>query len=420
VWVINFRQFFDEDGSFSVKRCLYYLKIAVALAVAAIPEGLPAVITTCLALGTRRMAQKNAIVRKLPSVETLGCTTVICSDKTGTLTTNEMSVVKLMYSRKGKLVQHTVTGTTYSPTEGVIESGGEDVGKLQGVAQLAQAASLCNDACIKYEEGKFRRIGEPTEAALKVLVEKIGVPGKEKPTSKNAAANAASEHWAAQLKRVALLEFSRDRKSMSVLCQQSGSRRNTLFVKGAPESLLARCSRVQEADGFVVDMTSAAREAILKENDGLAKQALRCLAIAVKTDDLGELQDYDGSESHRGHARLQDSNQFEGIESGLTFLGIVGIKDPARPEVNDAIANCVQAGIRVIVITGDNKSTAESICRNIGIFSETESLEGKSFTGRDFLALSEEEQLKHLFSDGRGRVFSRCVSSLSVVFAVVF
>jgi P-type Ca2+ transporter type 2C len=248
-------------------------------------------------------------------------------------------------------------------------------------------------------------------------VEKIGIPGKEKPSSKVAAANIASEHWASQFERVALLEFSRDRKSMSVLCQQSGSRRNTLFVKGAPESLLARCSRVQEADGFVVDMTSAAREAILKENDGLAKQALRCLAIAVKTDGLGDLQDYDGSETHRAHAKLQDSNQFEGIESGLTFLGIVGIKDPARPEVNDAIANCVQAGIRVIVITGDNKSTAESICRNIGIFSETESLEGKSFTGRDFLALSEDEQLKLLFSDNRGRVFSRYVP-IRVVCAV--
>lgn len=116
-----------------------------------------------------------------------------------------------------------------------------------------------------------------------------------------------------------------------------------------------------------------------------------------------------GSEGHPAHTLLQDSTKFESIESGLTFLGLVGIKDPARPEVNSAIEDCVQAGIRVIVITGDNKLTAESICRNIGIFDDDENLEGKSFTGRDFLALPEAEQLKLLFSDNRGRVFSRCV-----------
>jgi len=407
VWVINFRQFFDETGAFSVKKCLYYLKIAVALAVAAIPEGLPAVITTCLALGTRKMAQKNAIVRKLPSVETLGCTTVICSDKTGTLTTNEMSVVKLMYARKGVLVQHNVTGHTYAP-DGVVE-GLEPVANLPGVANLAQAASLCNDAVIKFEKDKFTRIGEPTEAALKVVVEKIGIPGQPRPAGKVAQATAASDYWSSQYKRVALLEFSRDRKSMSVLCQPTtlGTRVATLFVKGAPESVLQRCTRMQEAEGVVVDMSPAVRDSILRENEGLAKQALRTLAIAVKTSDLGALSTYDGSEDHPARAQLMNSDRFESIESGLTFLGIVGIKDPARPEVSPAIANCVQAGIRVIVITGDNKSTAESICRNIGIFEDDEDLTGKSFTGREFLALPEDEQLAHLFSDSRGRVFSR-------------
>ncbi|PKI62159.1 hypothetical protein CRG98_017532 [Punica granatum] len=238
VWLINVKYFLSweyVDGwprnfKFSFEKCTYYFEIAVALAVAAIPEGLPAVITTCLALGTRKMAQKNALVRKLPSVETLGCTTVICSDKTGTLTTNQMAVSRLvaMGFTANKLRTFKVDGTTYDPFDGKIHdwpTGSMDA----NLETIAKIAAVCNDACIVQSEHKFVAHGMPTEAALKVLVEKMGLPNGYGSTNSRDVLRCCW-WWNEQERRIATLEFHHDRKSMGVIVN-SNSGRKSLLVK---------------------------------------------------------------------------------------------------------------------------------------------------------------------------------------------
>jgi len=423
VWVMNFRQFSDPVHGGFWKGLIYYLKIAVALGVAAIPEGLPAVITLCLALGTRKMVKRNAIVRKLPSVETLGCTTVICSDKTGTLTTNQMTVVAMAYpsSKASVLAEHGVTGTSYQP-QGKVE------GLKVDVTDLAKVCSLCNQAVIRYTAGKYERVGEPTEAALKVLVEKIGVPGQPSPTDPAMACSAASTHWAANYPLQAVLEFSRDRKSMSTLCgfksteepaasetpsgrrtrsqvKSTGTGVNQLFVKGAPERVIERCTHARLVDGTKVAMSSTDRAAVLDYVAKMAARPLRCLAMAIR-EDVGDLADYDGP-SHPAHAKLLDPTKFIDLEQNMVFVGICGIKDPARPEVAPAIAECVTAGIRVVMITGDTQPTAEAIAREIGIFGKKDDLTNRSFTGAAFFAMAEAERVRILTRSHASMVFSR-------------
>lgn len=410
VWVMNYKQFFDPVHGSAIKGCIYYLKIAVALGVAAIPEGLPAVITLCLALGTRKMVQKNAIVRKLPSVETLGCTTVICSDKTGTLTMNEMTCVSLVYAGKdvNNLVEHEVTGLAYNPTG---EVKGLKTGDLSGsLLDISRVATLCNDARIKYDdkEDAFIRIGEPTEAALKVLAEKMGTEGVRS-SSKERMANDAHDFHNAQWDRMAVLEFSRGRKSMSVIARPAQGGENTMFVKGAPENVLSRCTQMRLADGTTVPMSTSSRANILKKVEDLASRPLRTLALAVKEGKaLQHLADYDGEHRHPAHHSLEvEPDKYAEIEDYLVWVGLVGIKDPPRPQVAPSIAACGTAGIRVIMITGDNKETAESIAREIGIFTADEDIRNKSFEGRDFMAKDPKTQTQLLMQGGGGRVFSR-------------
>ncbi|KAG7350911.1 calcium-transporting ATPase [Nitzschia inconspicua] len=430
VWLVSIPKMGGASFANRWDGAIYYAKVAVALGVAAIPEGLPAVITLCLSLGTRRMAQRNVLVRRLPSVETLGCTTVICTDKTGTLTTNEMTAVSLMtVEGKCQVVEHSIEGISYSP-----------VGKVEGVdtekeleqypkgalADVAAVAALCNDASIignddvndtktpgsssiAIVEKIYERTGEPTEAALCVLAEKLGGmannvrSGLAAPPSTLASANV--DAWRTIHPRRATLEFNRDRKSMSVLSDFSHSggksMQNRLLVKGAANMVLDRCSHVKQRDGKVVKINPRLKRDLETKITQMATRPLRCLALAVKdTHDLPRsLQAFDGRDIGN-NPLLRDPSKYRDIESGLTLVGIVGIKDPARPEVADSINECSKAGIRVMMITGDARDTAIAIAKDVNIFEKNaDPVSLKAFEGREFFLKSEDEQLEILRKD---------------------
>ncbi|XP_043942467.1 sarcoplasmic/endoplasmic reticulum calcium ATPase 1 isoform X1 [Protopterus annectens] len=396
VWLINIGHFNDPvHGGSWIRGAVYYFKIAVALAVAAIPEGLPAVITTCLALGTRRMAKKNAIVRSLPSVETLGCTSVICSDKTGTLTTNQMSVCKMFIIEKVDndictLNEFSITGSTYAP-EGEVLKNDKSVkcGQYDGLVELATICALCNDSSLDFNESKgvYEKVGEATETALTCLVEKMNVFNTDtRGLSKVERANACNSVIKQLMKKECTLEFSRDRKSMSVFCSPAKAARaavgNKMFVKGAPEGVIDRCNYVRVGTTRV-PMTSAIKDKVMTviKEYGTGRDTLRCLALATRD-----------TPPKKEDMQLEDSTKFGEYESDLTFVGCVGMLDPPRKEVTASINLCRKAGIRVIMITGDNKGTAIAICRRIGIFGEDEDVSRQAYTGREFDDLPPAEQ----------------------------
>ncbi|RYP49637.1 hypothetical protein DL768_004679 [Monosporascus sp. mg162] len=389
VWLINVPHFADPSHGNWTKGAIYYLKIAVSLGVAAIPEGLAVVITTCLALGTRKMAAKNAVVRSLPSVETLGSCSVICSDKTGTLTTNQMSVSKVIHIDESGtgLEAIDVEGTTFAP-QGDVRRNGKVVRDLtqtsSTIGQMNEVAALCNDARLAYDSksGNFSSVGEPTEGALRVLAEKLGpcAPATSNPENR---LHYASSFYERKYPRLATYEFSRDRKSMSVIVQDGGKKK--LLVKGAPESILERCTQTLiGANGKRVPFDNKLRGLLSKEVVEYGNRGLRLIALA-SVDDVS---------SNPLIQNVKTTTQYAQLEQNLTLLGLVAMLDPPRPEVPAAIRKCRDAGIRVMVITGDNRNTAESICRQIGVFGEHEDLTGKSFTGREFENLSPGEQLE--------------------------
>uniref|UniRef100_A0A8C7E7E1 Calcium-transporting ATPase n=1 Tax=Naja naja TaxID=35670 RepID=A0A8C7E7E1_NAJNA len=391
VWIINIGHFNDPvHGGSWIRGAIYYFKIAVALAVAAIPEGLPAVITTCLALGTRRMAKKNAIVRSLPSVETLGCTSVICSDKTGTLTTNQMSVCRMFIVDRVEgdsccLNEFTVSGSTYAPV-GDIYRDDKPVKccMYDGLIELATICALCNDSSLDFNEtkGVYEKVGEATETALTCLVEKMNVFDTDlKSLSKIERANACNSVIKQLMRKEFTLEFSRDRKSMSVYCTPNKPSRTAMtkmFVKGAPEGVIDRCTHFR-AGNMKIPLTAGIKQKIMTviREWGTGKDTLRCLALATHD-----------NPPRKEEMNLEDSASFITYETNLTFVGCVGMLDPPRIEVASSIKLCRQAGIRVIMITGDNKGTAVAICRRIGIFGEEEDVTSKAFTGREFDELS--------------------------------
>ena len=317
---------------------------AITLAVAAIPEGLPAVVTVTLALGMRRMAGKRAIVKRLAAVETLGCTTVICSDKTGTLTLNQMTARSFLFAGR----RHQVSGEGYS-VEGEIalEDKGDSASAPANAADLRDLllpAALCNDSRIR--DGQL--IGDPTEGALAALAAKGGVD-----------ALAAAEH----LPRIAEIPFDSANKFMATFHHDGD--RVRLFVKGAPDLLLARCTAVSAGRGAQA-LDEAGRAALVDENEAMAARGLRVLAVASRT---LAAQGFDPAGDLMGHV------------ADLTLQGLVGIMDPPRPEAREAIALCRTAGIQVKMITGDHRVTAAAIARELGLVGEA--LEGRELDRMD-------------------------------------
>ncbi len=307
---------------------------SIGFAVAAIPEGLPAVLTITLAIGVQRMAKRKAITRRLPSVETLGSVTVICSDKTGTLTRNEMTARRIA-TRAG---DDTVEGAGYDPIGSVTRDGkAVALADSAALAALVEAMALCNDAVVSRVDGVWTLVGEPTEGALRTLALKTGFA-------------AAEGH-----RRLAVIPFESEAKYMAILDRipEDGTR---LLMKGAPDQLLTRCTHQRGADGADEPLDPA----FWKERiASLGGQGLRVLGAAAR--------------------RMPDDAQAlaEADLAGLTMLGLVGIADPPRSEAVEAIRRCRDAGIRIIMITGDHAGTAAAIARELGLADDLTAVSGE-------------------------------------------
>lgn len=315
---------------------------AVSLAVAAVPEALPAIVTSALAIGMYRMAKVNTIVKRLPAVETLGSTSVICSDKTGTMTKGEMTVQQVYVNNQTLKV----TGIGYEPT-GEFQFEDKNVTPDDNLKTLLKIAALCNDSNSEKDEktGKWTVKGDPTEGALIVAAKKVGVNKKE---------------LELQELRIAEIPFSSERKRMTTIHSSEGKK--IAYMKGAPEIVLERCSRIF-LNRKEQPLSKQLFSEHLKVTEALALKALRNLGFAYK-----ELS-------------TDDSKFDEEIESDFVFVGIMSMIDPPRPEVKDAIALCKSAGIKVVMITGDHKLTAIAVAKALNLFEKDG--EGQVLTGSE-------------------------------------
>ena len=334
-------------GLFRGQSFIDMLIFGIALAVAVVPEALPAVVTISLALGVQRMVKRHALMRRLPVVETLGSTTVICSDKTGTLTRDEMTVRAIYTS--GTLIA--VGGSGYLPEGSFTVSEG---GALpESFHEMLLAGILCNDSqIVKNDEGGWQVAGDPTEGALLVAARKAGLDDKE-----------LQKHYV----RLDEQPFSSETKQMITLHRYGDTVK--AIIKGAPEVLLAQCDSVQIGGG-VQALDPSIKATLLSEADSLGKKALRVLAIAEKT-----------------VSRIEEAGE------GMTFLGFAGMIDPPRIEAKEAVHQCIAAGIHPVMITGDHPLTAEAVARELGILRD-----GKVVTGSMLQRMSDEELRREVSS----------------------
>jgi Ca2+-transporting ATPase len=318
---------------------------AVSLAVAAIPEGLPAITTITLALGMQRMARRGAIVRKLAAVETLGAATVICTDKTGTLTQNEMTV-REVYAGGDRF--H-VTGTGYDPEGAILDTINQRVEAVEGpLRDLLATVALCNNAILQKLDDAWRVQGDPTEGALLTLAAKGGV-SRESMTSSNQV--------------VKELPFDSDRKRMTIVALDEMGR-EVVHTKGSADVLLPLCATYATHSGRK-PLDAATRQKILAEAEEMSGRALRVLGVARR-----ELGTHHDSETPSVHAAHDPDQPGEALESHLTFVGLVGMIDPPRNGVKEAVALCAEAHVRAVMITGDHKLTAVAIARELGLWEE--------------------------------------------------
>ncbi|MBN2142486.1 calcium-translocating P-type ATPase, SERCA-type [Candidatus Woesearchaeota archaeon] len=337
-------------GIFDGRPFVAMFLFAVSLGVAAVPEGLPATMTIALALGVQRMARRKAIIRKLSSVETLGSTTVICTDKTGTLTKNQMTVKRVYLNNRILDVE----GEGYEPKGRFLHE--EEPYHNAHLLKLLRSGLLCNNAELVQEKNGWSMIGDPTEGALAVSAEKAGL---------------SPEHARQEYARIHEIPFSSDKRMMITVHKRiMGKKREFIaFMKGSSDAVLQRCSFV-ELEGKQKKLSPKEKEKIRSANENMGAEALRVLGFAYKILKAKDVKNF---------------SRFD--EKGFTFQGLQGMIDPPRPEVKDAVLKCREAGIRIFVITGDQGLTAKAIAKEIGIADD----ETRIFTGTELDALSDEE-----------------------------
>lgn len=335
--------------TFEIEGFIQAFMSSIALAISAVPEGLPAIVTIALALGARELAKRNAIIRKLSAAESLGSVTVICSDKTGTITKGEMTVRRIYVD--GRLIE--VTGVGYEP-KGEFKIGNETLNPEGNLKLLLQIGALCNNAKLRRNENNnsWEIFGDPTEGALIVAAEKAGIKREE--LEKN-------------YPRIGEIPFSSERKRMTTIHKTPEGEIHA-YMKGAPEIVLGKCSKIIE-NGVEIPLTEEHRKKILKLNEEMASNALRILAMAYR----------------KLPPTIMEYN--ENIESEMIFVGLEGMIDPPREEAIEANKLCQKAGIKTIMITGDHKLTAIAVAKEVGIFKEGDI----AVTGEELDKMSDEE-----------------------------
>ncbi|MBI4140208.1 cation-translocating P-type ATPase [Candidatus Woesearchaeota archaeon] len=325
----------------------HMLIFVLALTVSTIPNSLPIIVTVSLAMGAKRLAKKNMLIKKLSAAESLGATTIICTDKTGTLTKNQMTVTNIYADNK----TISVTGTGYTP-KGTFVFNNRPIPPKK-IELLLKIGYLCNNAKLTQKDGRYDIIGDPTEGALIVLGKKGGLN---------------EDHIHEDYKIIEELPFDSDRKRMSVICQNTHSKTTEAYTKGAPDVLLHLCTTML-SNGKIKKLTQKDKQKILATNTRYANSALRVLALAYK--DVSKLRKY----------------SVDAVEKDLTFVGLVGMIDPPRDEVSHAIKECEDAGIKVMMITGDHALTAEAVAKQIGLYKKGDII----LTGNDVDKLTDKE-----------------------------